>query len=132
MISKFLLLTSVLCLSVSFAIAQDEDGKGGRRAQAIKKFDTDGDGKLSETERKAARASMQKSMKARVLAKYDTDKDGKLSDEEKAEVKKAMQERKANAIAKYDTDGDGELSDEEKTAARKAVMKERSAKKSEE
>ncbi len=51
----------------------------------LKKFDKDGDGKLSTEERKA----LMKSRKAEMLKKFDKDGDGKLS----AEERKAMPPR---------------------------------------
>jgi hypothetical protein len=54
--------------------------------ELVAKFDKDGDGKLNETEMKAAREARQ----AEMLKKYDKDGDGKLSDEEKATAKEAM------------------------------------------
>jgi len=80
---------------------KDSRGKGAAREEILKKFDKDGDGKLNDEEKaaaKAAKAEMEKQM----LEKYDKDKDGKLSDEEKAEMKKVMAERKA----KHDAGGE--------------------------
>ncbi|MFD2158047.1 EF-hand domain-containing protein [Rubritalea tangerina] len=116
------LLLAIAALSIP-ALAQAEEGKcekgkkgcDKRRAHIIEKFDTDGDGKLSEEERKAAREAME-ARKAEFIAKHDTDGDGKLSDEEKKAAKDAF-------IAQYDTDGDGELSAEEREAAREAGAK---------
>ena len=58
-------------------------GEGKRfpnREQMIKKFDKDGDGKLSEEERAAVREEM-KGRKGELLAKFDKDGDGELNDE---------------------------------------------------
>ncbi len=52
----------------------------------LKKFDKDGDGKLSDEEKAAWKAARDGEKKA-MLEKYDADKDGKLSDEEKAAAK---------------------------------------------
>lgn len=92
---------------------KEKGPKGDRKgpsAEIIAKFDTDGDGKLTGEERKAA----SQARKAEMLAKFDTDKDGKLSPEE----------RKAATLARFDADGDGVLSETEKAAA-KAAMKRR-------
>ena len=51
----------------------------------MEQFDTDKDGKLSDEERKAARAAMEQKM----LEQFDTDKDGKLSDEERKAMRPA-------------------------------------------
>jgi len=81
--------------------------------EVIKEFDKDGDGKLNEEERAAAKAAHEKKM----LEKFDTDKDGKLSDDERAAAKAAHEKE---MIAKFDKDGDGKLSEEEKKAAHEA------------
>ena len=76
----------------------------------LEKFDTDGDGKLSQEERDAAKAA-KKERRAAFIEKHDTNGDGELDKEEKAAAKEAI-------IANYDTDGDGKLSREERKAAR--------------
>lgn len=84
--------------------------------ELVKEFDKDGDGKLSEEERKAMRETMQARMEERrkeMLEKFDTDKDGKLSPEEQEAARAA---RHAEMLKKYDKDGDGKLSDEERAA----------------
>ena len=48
----------------------------------MKKFDTDGDGKLSESERAELRNTMEARRKE-FLAKFDKDGDGKLNEEER-------------------------------------------------
>jgi len=61
--------------------------------EVIEKFDKDGDGKLNEEERQAARAAGKERMEAKrkeMIAKFDKDGDGELSDDEKAEMRKAM------------------------------------------
>ena len=87
------LLLSILALSVP-ALAQAEDGKKGKkacnkkRAHLIEKFDTDGDGKLSEDERKAAKAAMTERKDA-FIAKHDTNGDGKLDHSSKPDMAEA-------------------------------------------
>ena len=52
----------------------------------LEQYDTDKDGKLSDEEKAAVKAEIDKRMKARrdeMMKKYDKDGDGKLSDEEK-------------------------------------------------
>ena len=91
-------------------------------AEILEKFDKDGDGKLNEEERQAAKANREEMMKARkaeMLKKFDTDGDGKLSEEEEAAMKA---ERKKMMLEKFDKDGDGELNDEEKAEMRKAMI----------
>lgn len=75
-------------------------GPGGQRgpggpggADRMKKFDTDGDGKLNETERAAAETAMRAEISSnpRAMARVDTDGDGKVSDTEWAAARKAME-----------------------------------------
>jgi Ca2+-binding EF-hand superfamily protein len=88
--------------------------------ELLKKFDKDGDGKLSEEERAAMRAAgpvRNGELEKKMLEKFDTDKDGKLSDEEKAAAKAA---REKEMLEKFDVDKDGKLSEEERKAARES------------
>ena len=89
---------------------------GRPSAEMVKQFDKDGDGKLSDEERKAmheaGKAKREERQKA-MIAKFDKDGDGKLNDEERAAAKAAHE---AEMIKKFDKDGDGKLSDEERAA----------------
>ena len=110
--------------------------------EIIEKFDADGDGKLNETERKAARTAMEErrtNERERVKAKFDKDGDGTLNDEERAAARKAMEERQAKnkpvsgpsrerIRKKFDKDGDGKLNDEELAAAKEAMKAQREKK----
>jgi Ca2+-binding EF-hand superfamily protein len=85
----------------------------------VAKFDKDGDGKLNDAEKAAAR-------EAEMLKRFDKDGDGKLNDAEKTAAetfKKEMDARRAEMIKKFDKDGDGKLSDDEKKAAHEAFKK---------
>jgi len=104
-------------------------GKGHRgcpdKAEMMKKFDKDGDGKLSDAEKaemKKEWESKKAAHEAEMLKKFDKDGDGKLSEAEKEEM---MKERKAAMEAamlkKFDKDGDGKLSDTEKAEMEKAM-----------
>lgn len=81
------------------------DGKG-IPAEIIKRFDKDGDGKLSDTERAAARKAHEErggragqpggaegKLREEVLKRFDKDGDGKLNEEERTAAKKAREER---------------------------------------
>ena len=57
--------------------------------QLIEKFDTDGDGKLSDEEKQAAREAR----KAEFLKKFDKDGDGELSPEERKAAGEAIRNR---------------------------------------
>lgn len=67
-------------------------GPGGRGGDRMKQFDTDGDGKLNESERAAAEVAMRAEIQSnpRAMARIDTDKDGKISDAEWAAGRQAM------------------------------------------
>ncbi len=89
--------------------------------EIIEKFDKDGDGKLNEDERAAAKEAMkgrEEEFKKKMLEKFDKDGNGELSEEEKEEMKKAMWKERAK---QFDKDGDGELNEEEKEAMKKAM-----------
>jgi Ca2+-binding EF-hand superfamily protein len=95
-----------------FGAAHAEGSKEERRphklpSEIIEKFDTDGDGKLNEEERAAAKDAHKKE----ILEKFDTDGDGELNAEEK---KAAHEARKKRLLERFDKDGDGELNDEER------------------
>ena len=77
------------------------EGKARGREAMIKRFDKNGDGKLSDDEK----AEAQKALKGKkgaarpaklteALKKFDADGDGKLSDEEKATAKKELAEKR--------------------------------------
>ena len=112
-----LLVLACMCVAV---VAEANCGKcekkgeahGDHRLEALKAHDKDGDGKLSEDERAAAREAWQ-------LKRYDKDGDGKLSEEEKA----AAEEAKKKFTAKFDKDGDGKLSEDERKAMRESHRK---------
>ena len=90
--------------------------------ELVKKFDKDGDGKLSREEKVTALKATFKEF----MGKFDANKDGKLSDDElgkvREEVKKFLEERRKKMVKEFDKDGDGKLSDEEKKAMRKAMQ----------
>jgi len=121
---------------------RDSRGSYWGRPEAIKQYDTDKDGKLSEAEKEAARAAYRA---RRELQYYDKNKDGKLDESETAARDKGRAEREKRhkefmdrfdknkngqidegergAIGeyyrnrRYDTNNDGKL-DETETAAR--------------
>lgn len=87
-------------------------GPDARRAEVLKRFDKDGDGKLSDTERAAAKAAFENRRgapgarpaadkpdtgrvdKQALLKEFDADGDGKLNGAERAAARKAMEDRK--------------------------------------
>jgi hypothetical protein len=90
------LILTVAALGVTAAVSHgqegDHAGRGPGRAKVLEKFDTDGDGKLDETERKEIRETM----KDKVLDRFDTDNDGTLSAAEKGEARAAWAKMKDN------------------------------------
>ncbi len=98
-----------------------------RMREFIREHDKDGDGRLNEEERTAAREAMRK----RFVEENDTDGDGELSDAERDAARRKMRERweaererrRQAFVEEHDKDGDGELSEEEREAARQAMRK---------
>jgi len=74
----------------------------------MKKYDTNGDGQLDETERSTMQANYDK-LRAEMMQKYDTNGDGQLDDNER-------QVRDASRLQAYDKNGDGQLDDQERSA----------------
>ena len=67
------------------------------REEVLKKFDKDGDGKLSEEEKgefAKAMASRGRKLPPHLMEKFDKDGDGKLNEEERADARKAMEARR--------------------------------------
>ena len=66
-----------------------EARRQGVSPELLQKYDTDGDGKLSDDERKAMKEDLRKQWDARqkeMIQKYDADGDGKLNDEERRKM----------------------------------------------
>ena len=78
-------------------MAARKGGAGGNREEMmLKRFDKDGDGKLSEAEKAEAEKAMAArkggaggNIPAEALKRFDKDGDGKLSEAEKAEAQKS-------------------------------------------
>ncbi len=117
-----------------------EKGPRGPGREMIERFDTDGDGVLSQEERETAMESHRQVMQQRLdeaFTEADTDGDGLLTREEFAKVARlAMRrggpggpggEEGAGGLGqrlqeRLDTDGDGVISEEEKAAAREKAV----------
>lgn len=87
-----LMLVGGMALSAN---AGDKARNPEMRKKLLEKFDKDGDGKLSESERAAAKAAFQEKhpeAREKLIARFDKDGDGKLNEEERAAAKAAFQE----------------------------------------
>jgi len=108
---KIALALSAGLIGAGATYAAAEGGAG--RGAMIKKYDVDGDGKLSDSERATMRADFaakRAAMKQKMLDKYDLNKDGKLDPAER----KLMREQKLETrFKKLDANGDGVVSFEE-------------------
>jgi len=118
-------------------------GGPGRPApkEIAEKFDKDGDGQLSEEERKTMHEQMgarrggpegQRPSREEMLKRFDTDGDGELNDEERAAMEAAREERQAKRedrqkemLERFDADGDGQLSKEERKTMRETLGSEK-------
>ena len=108
------LIGSSLIVSAQDEAKRPQGPHGSPPPEIVKQFDEDGDGKLSESERKAmgeARRAKMEERRQEMIAKFDKDGDGKLNEDERAQ---AMESRKAEVLKRFDTDGDGTLSKEER------------------
>jgi hypothetical protein len=125
--TRTILVTTLGLALAGTLAAQDPNPNAERRpflkgmifAHMLHKADTDGDGRLSEAERAAAKAKFQENRKA-FIAKHDTDGDGTLNDAERTAAKEQIKARWKEAKDKFDTNGDGKLDEAERKAAREA------------
>ena len=94
------LLVIALSLSVTGLVAMAADGEkkerpaGNARAEMLKKYDKNSNGKIDEDEREA----MRKDREAETIKKFDKNGDGKLDESERqaarAERRKGAEEKK--------------------------------------
>jgi hypothetical protein len=103
------LLSTLACAAIvslaasTFAAPPENNDPAARKAEMLKKFDKDGDGRLSDEEKSTLRAEMQNrrgggrdrkqwtpEQRDEMLKKFDTDRDGKLSQEERDTAREAM------------------------------------------
>ena len=113
-----LLLTfvSLIFLTIGLVAKPEKKGKGDRpsrpsKEEIIKKFDKDGDGKLSEEEKAEIRKSMaNRQPPAHIIEKFDKDGDGKLSPEERKaamEARSKLSQGKGKGAGKGKGKGEG-------------------------
>lgn len=127
------LLLLAICTGNVFAQAKGDRPMGKERkhfSQLRGKLDTDGDGQVSEVERRMSRKRADKRWGEKgkqnyqkMIQRLDKDGDGKLSREERAASHEIMRKY---ALDNFDKDGDGQLSDAEKLEARIQWNKQRS------
>ncbi len=94
------------------------------RNRMLEQYDEDGDGKLSDAERKNAFKEMGRRRREQRLARFDTDGDGELSEAEREAMRQTFRERRNSMkdahdvwrLKLLDQDRDGEISPEEKAA----------------
>ncbi len=119
------ILTTAATLGVVSAPALAKPGtdkchRNTPRVKILERFDANGDGKLNEQERTAARESR----RAKILEHFDTNGDGLIDDSEKEAIKKTRKERRGKRrqriLKQFDANGDGVLDNDEKKTARKA------------
>jgi hypothetical protein len=89
----------------------ERHGKRQRKRMGAGGFDADGDGMISDDERRAGR-------KGRRLQRWDADGDGELSDDERAAAQEHRARNHQANLDNYDADGDGRLSKSERQTAR--------------
>jgi len=84
-----------------------------KAAKELKKYDTNGDGKMDDAEIKVR--DQDAALKS--IKDFDWDEDGKLSEREKTAMQWAEEGRVDGVFRRIDTDGKGELSAERLSAA---------------
>lgn len=104
-----------------------QEGKDGRPAwrgflrqrlhQRLRQFDANGDRKLDENERAAAREAVHE----KLLERFDANGDGKLDDSEKPLLLRKIGHRLHERMKQFDANGDGQLDQTERAAAKESI-----------
>jgi Ca2+-binding EF-hand superfamily protein len=89
--NKSLLIALTLCVAGLVAFGADEEKKEKKaekaRAEALKKYDKNANGKIDDDEREAMRKERRAESAAAALKKFDKNGDGKLDDSEREAAK---------------------------------------------
>jgi len=101
-----------------------------REAELLKRYDKNGDGKLDEEEKAAAKMDLMKNgeggrlgggrFREMILKRFDKNGDGKLDETERAAALEALK-KNPRFIQRFDKNGDGKLDDAELAAARQEI-----------
>jgi Ca2+-binding EF-hand superfamily protein len=101
----------------------------GDRMEALAvQYDKDGDGALSDEERRAMFDALRAEREAELLKRFDADGDGILSDAERREARFAQMMDSPwgqRMLAQYDANGDGKLNEAERAAMEADIQKQR-------
>jgi len=125
------MLGLALCVGTSSLMAQDGEKKDDFRNKLLEKYDKDGDGKLNEAEREAARAEFTKQAPATKPTEAPSRTRKPIEGGNNPEGRRGgpsredMEARRAAFMKQYDKDGDGEISEEERAAMRAEFDKRR-------
>ena len=139
-------LFALILTATAHAAPSGQNDPAARKAEMMKKFDTNKNGTLDPEEKEKLKEGMQNrrggkdrkestpEQRAEMLKKFDKDGDGTLSETEKATLRSEMQNRRgepgrkqwtpeqpAEMLKNFDKDGDGELSEDERKEARKSI-----------
>jgi len=96
-ISTLLALAVLACLPLAASAQDGAKKRHGKKEALLKKFDKDGDGKLSKEERAAAKEFKDKrrgeegrggKLRGKILRRFDKDGDHKLNETEREALKK--------------------------------------------
>jgi Ca2+-binding EF-hand superfamily protein len=108
---------------------EGSSARSAREAELLKRYDKNGDGKIDEEEKAAAKLDMLKAgdegaggpnggkLREQILKRFDKNHDGKLDEEERAQALEALQ-KNPRFIKRFDKNNDGKLDEAELAAAR--------------
>jgi len=136
--SKLLVLTLAPAMLIATArlCADGETSGAGKKPvgkhhdEIVARFDKDGDGKLNEEEKAAAKSAVmaqRDEIRGEALKRHDANGDGKLDEAERKAARdawaKANPEKAEMLRDAVDKDGDGVVSEKERRAAAKEMRK---------